>query len=102
MKPNPINQLAIWLPMKGEGLLVKAFNTGYPYMDGSIINRSTLTKPVYRYAKNYIKGKTKYSLCLISHESNTENMMDFMDEQAAKLKESDIKPKFTLLDVRYK
>lgn len=99
MKIHPIDTLAVWLPMNADGLLIKRFGKGYAYKKDDILVRSD---SVIRYAKNYTKGKTKYSLCLISLETNEKKMEKWLDAQAKKLTQKDIEPKFKLLDVEYK
>lgn len=101
MKPKNIDQLAIWLPMKDQGLSIKSFSSGYPYLSKGIIVHSTLTKPVTRYAKNYSTENKNYSLCLITTEKDTNKIEKWLDEQAKKIQEADIEAKFKLLDVFY-
>lgn len=101
MNPQPLNELALWLPMSRDGLLTKAFNNGYPYMQGSIIMRSNFLKPVNRFVKNYVKDNKKFSLCLISLESDEGKMEAWLDDQAKKLKPEDIEGIFKMLGVKY-
>lgn len=88
--------------MNRMGLLVKVYNDGYPYKNGSIIMRSSITNPVNRYAKNYFLGIKKYSLCLITHEPDTAKMEAWLDDQSKAIRATDIEDKFKLLGVKYK
>lgn len=84
-RPQTLNQVAIWLPMRRDGLDVKTYDT-YQYMHRGIIQSASSLAPVIRYAKNYtVKGQT-FSLCLISLERDTKKMEDFLDEVSTKVK----------------
>lgn len=102
-KVHTLNQLALWLPMNKDELDVKTFGTGYPYEIRGGIFRATKEQPVVRYAKNYEVGKTKFSLCLISLEQDVTEMEKWLDAEALKIKEKQVKSgdDFTKLKVFY-
>lgn len=101
MKPHPLNQLAIWLPMNTDELSIKAYGAGYPYLENGIVMRSSLTNPVTRYAKNYTKSKKQYSLCIITNEPDVKKIEAWLDQQAENIKPKDITPEFKLTKVQY-
>lgn len=101
MNPQEVNQLAIWLPMKGDDIAIKVFPEGYPYRRKGMILRSTITQTITRYAKNYIKEKKKFSLCMITEDNNIENVEKWLDHQAATLDVNEIEAKFKKLKVYY-
>lgn len=100
MKPPQLNQVAIWLPMKSQDLDVKSYDN-YQYMDKGLIQSASTLRPVFRYAKNYIKEDRKFSLCLISLERDTEKMERFLDDVAKEVKPSDSTSVFTMTEHRY-
>lgn len=100
-KPREINVLHAWYKMNADGLLVKAFNAGYPYTSKGIIARSSLKKPIQRYAKNYTLKGEQYSLCIISDEKDTKKMEAWLDEQSKKIKAKDLDEPFKAVGVRY-
>lgn len=100
MKPPELNRVAVWVPMKREELDVKTYES-YQFMHKGIIQSANSLKPVVRYAKNYTKGKLKFSLCLISLERDTKKIEKFLDATAKKLKITEATPKFTMTDEHY-
>lgn len=101
MDPKPINTLATWTPIAAEGLDIKSFQPGYPYKKGELVLRSTLETPVNRYAKNYEKDVKRFSLCIISTESNAKRMEEWLDKQSEHIKGEDVTGNFNLLGVVY-
>ena len=98
---HKINQLAIWTPLRKDTLSVKAYGSGYPYMERGIIQRSSLTNPINRYAKNYTKGKKKFSIGILTHEGDVKKIEKWLDEQGKKITVKDIDGSFKLLDIHY-
>lgn len=96
-----INQLATWLPMKSEELDPKVQPVGYTYLQKGIAHKSTARKKVVRYAKNYIKHKTKFSLCFITHDKDSEKVEAWLDEKAKNIPKDDITEGFKLLGIYY-
>lgn len=101
MKPNRINQLASWIFMNKDGLQIKSFGTGYPYLQGNIIMRSSVHKPITCYAKNYKLGDKKYSLCIITNEKDTKKIESWMDAQSKNITTKDLTFGFKMLEVFY-
>jgi hypothetical protein len=99
MKPPVLNQVAIWLPMKRDGLDVKTYDS-YQFVNNGKIGSATKTRPVVRYAKNYKDGDNKFSLCLVSLERDTEKMERFLDRKAKTIDVHSGK-KFYLTEVYY-
>lgn len=99
--PQPLNKLAVWLPMNTDKLSIKAFDTGYPYLHKGIVRRSDHATPITRYAKNYTKKGVKYSLCIITTESDTKKIEAWLDAESKKLNGKDIEPRFKMLEVYY-
>lgn len=100
-KPHEINVLHTWFKMNTDKLSIKAFNAGYPYTSNGIIARSSLKKPIQRYAKNYTLKSKSYSLCIISDEKDTKKMEAWLDEQSNKIKAKDLDEPFKAVGVRY-
>jgi hypothetical protein len=101
MKPNPIDQLAIWLPMNTEKLDAKVFPAGYPYSKGNLILHSSIGTPIIRYAKNYSVDGLRLSLCIISNENDSKAMEDWMDKQSQRIDPDTIKSPFQMTDIHY-
>lgn len=82
--PQTLNQVAVWLPMKKDGLDFKTYDN-YQYMHKGIIQSANPLAPVVRYVKNYTVKGVRFSLCLISLERDTKKMEDFLDEISEKV-----------------
>lgn len=80
-KANNLNQVAIWLPMKSDSLDIKIFDS-YQYHNQGKIHSATSKNPVVRYAKNYTNAAGKFSLCLISTETDAKKMQTYLDKLA--------------------
>lgn len=100
-KPPPLNQLAIWTPLRKDPLSIKAYGIGYPFMDRGIVQRSSLTNPINRYAKNYTKGKKKFSIGIITTEPDSKKIEKWLNSQSKKIDTKDIDGTFKILDVHY-
>lgn len=101
MKPPLINEIAVWLPMKRDELDIKIF-PAYNYLEPSgLIKAASKDDPIIRYAKNYTRGRTKFSLCMITLQRDSKKVEKFMDK-AAKDVEVNVKDRaFTRTGVMY-
>lgn len=101
MKANPLNTLAVWLPMKSTGIDIKPFPSGYLYTIDGVLKPSTDDAPIYRYAKNYkLKGKP-FSLIIISDDPDVKRVEAWLDERSKDITEDQVVDSFNLLEVRY-
>jgi len=100
MKPHNLNQVAVWLPMKGDELSIKTY-TEYQFMHKGIIQGASTLNPVIRYAKNYYDGDHKFSLCIITQEKDTKVIEGFLDKVAEGITYNPDGPKFALTDIYF-
>lgn len=70
-----IENIAIYLRIPAEGLNQVCYKTG---KFGDEIAEPK--NPIYRYAKNYTKDKLKYSLILLSRESDKTKIEKILDK----------------------
>lgn len=56
------DQPAIYRKLREQGLKTKKYTGGYPYSQNGLLIRSSLSEPIYSYAKNYTKFKKEFSL----------------------------------------
>ncbi len=65
---------------------IRKYSNSYPFktLSGSL-EYSTMEKPVIRYVKNYINGKTQFSLFMFSSETDIKKVEYFMNKVAKKL-----------------
>lgn len=101
MNVKDINQLAVWLPMRGSELHIKVFED-YHYKYKGIVRSASTLKPVIRYAKNYEQNGKRFSLCIISLEKKADKIEEWLDKQAKQIDIKKINKKFELLNVYYK
>lgn len=87
--------------MKIEGLNIKTYPLGYPYIERGIVKSSGIGTEVIRYAKNYTKSNKRFSLCVITNQKDTKKIEGWLDTMSKKIKPKDIESKFKKLGVEY-
>lgn len=87
--------------MRGDDMSIKVQATGYPYMKNGIILKADLTHPVIRYAKNYNIGNKRFSLCIISDETDTKTMEHWLDAQSLEMEAADIRSAWQMTEIYY-
>lgn len=100
MTPPILNQVATWYPMKREGLDIKVFDS-YQFNDNGVLKSATPKEPVFRLAKNYKRGRDKFSLCMITLERDTKKVEAFLDETAKTIEYDPRGRAFVRTDVFY-
>lgn len=96
-----INQLALWRPIGTKSFSIRPYSDGYSYKEKGIIKRSKPDRPVARFAKNYIKGRKKFSLGLFTYDTDITKVEKWLDEQAKKVPLKEIDGKFKTLEIFY-
>lgn len=101
MTPPTLNQVATWLPMKRDELDVKVFDS-YQFLDDGVLKSASAKEPVFRMAKNYSRGRVKFSLCIITLERDTKKIEKFLDEASETVEYNPRGRAFVRTDVFYK
>jgi len=91
MKTIELNRPALWRPIRSDQVSIRKYSAAYPYqIQSGVIARSTVSKPVVRYAKNFRKHRTDFSLFLFTHETDIAKVEKFFIYVVNKLKKEDI------------
>ena len=91
MKMVELNRPALWRPIRSDETSIRKYSGAYPYVtQGGVAAQSSLSKPVIRYAKNFTKFKTDFSLFMFSDESDLTKVESYFTAQVKKLKKTDV------------
>ena len=103
-----IDKIAIWTANFQNGFTVRKNPLGLQYKtDEGVVCASD--KPLYRYAKDFKAGKTRYTLFVRTFDDNGSNVEKALDKIAKGLKEDFVREKianasvynFEYLDIKY-
>ena len=82
-----LNTPAIYTKLPTQEIDIKKYN-GYPYhLNGK---KAVSSVPIYRYAKNFTKSGTDYSIIMATEDSNIEAVEKYLDSIAKKITLSEI------------
>lgn len=68
------DRIGVYRTLRSDGLTVKKYTGGYPYLKGGIIVQSTEKAPIYSYSKNYQNDAGKFSLFVWTTNNNREEV----------------------------
>lgn len=81
---------AIYRSMRINGVQVKKYTGGHPYVQNGMFMRSSLAKPIYSYAKNFTKFKKDFSLFIWTTEYDVDRIENLFDGVVKNLKRQQI------------
>lgn len=84
------NRIAVYRKMRIDGLQVKKFTGGHPYLNNGLLMRTSETEPIYSYAKNYKKFTKEFSLFVWSTSSDQKAVEKQLDKVIKSLKREQI------------
>ena len=85
-----LDQPALWRPIRNPQVSIRKYGGGFPFIKSGILQHSTLTTPVFRYAKNFTKFKKEFSVFMFTHESDISEVEKLFGAVVKKLKSTDV------------
>jgi hypothetical protein len=87
-KVPQLDKVAIWQPINTDALDVRKYDS-YSYIHKGLLHESK--EPVYRYAKNFSLDDFAYSLLLVTHEQDQEQVSKIFESVSVTLTPADQK-----------
>jgi len=85
-----LNAVGIYRKMRINGVQVQKFTGGNPVISNGILLRSSVTEPLYSYAKNFKKFSKEFSLFIWTSESDQAKIEKHFDKVVKGLKREEI------------
>lgn len=84
------NQPAIFRKLRAKDILVRSYTGGYPYSQGGLLMRSSISEPITSYGKNFKKFGKEFSLFMWTTDSDQAKVEAHFDKVLKELKRDQI------------
>lgn len=66
--------------LRRDDIYAKSFAGGYPYIESGQVVRSSQSRPIYSYAKNYTKDNKDFALFVWTIDSDVKSVEALLDD----------------------